>query len=376
MRNIGIFLILLGCCLSMQASGPLYASKKLKDIGDKLALTKDSIFPGSRLYSPYKSYEYVVEADDKGEVTHIGVPLFPSVRKEGTLTMLFNFTERYMLELLLLNNQQERRDKMKEDQTLFGTGSLSALFPLKDSLQISVSTDKQNRHRIEWKQEEPTLFSFSFPAQYELILGMDKPELEERLPEELKSTLIPTDIEITPDPEQLSATPQKEYYIHKGNNYQIAALSSDLYYKKEESNFRLLNDPVLHPGETLANIMLSVAAQEDYILEIEQVKYGNKKEHYSLSLKQWITYNLRSGGELYFGLESLSKESLTATVIMENRLLGYNHLLHFQIMMPDLEAGKGNIPAVLHTYIPIHNISDLFYENKDKLRKTLEERIQ
>ncbi|MCD8261113.1 MAG: hypothetical protein LUD15_06175 [Bacteroides sp.] len=377
MKNVcRVSLSLWICCLYAEASDPVYTSEKLRSIGNILAITQELLTPESRTDYSYNSYKYVVETGVTGEVLYIGIPLFPDSQKEGNLRELFNFTERYLLELLLLESKQEVSKKMEEDQTFFNRGNLTSIALLTDSLSIKLSNPDIYRQQIEWKKEELVVFSFSFPARYELISGMNKIEQEDKFSEKLKRcSWLPCSFPVT-DIEQLSETPQKEYYIRKGNSYQIPAFSPDLYYKKEDDHFHLLNDLEQHPAETLANTMLSTEAKGDYSLEIQQIKYGNEQERYSLPLKQWITYNIQSGCELYFGLETLSTEELSATVIAENCLLGYSHLLHFRISYPMLVTVVGNIPAVLHTYIPIHNISDLFYENKDKFRTTLKERIK
>ena len=157
----------------------------------------------------------------------------------------------------------------------------------------------------------------------------------------------------------LTPTIQKDYYILKGSSYLNDKLSSDLFYHKQGGAYRLLSS-VNHPMESAANMMIGTDYDAPYTLKITQMLYGFKKKSYDLPLCNWLACCRNSGCTLYYGVESIGEHFIKATVLAVNSAENYNHLLFVTIPLSAIEQGRGDIEAKLETFIPMHNVLNIF----------------
>jgi hypothetical protein len=139
--------------------------------------------------------------------------------------------------------------------------------------------------------------------------------------------------------------------------------TSDLYYERRDSVLQLICDEA-HPLESAANLMLSAEGTADCVLNVKQVMYGYKKKTFDVPLRNWIAYCLKGGCELYFAAESLDEKEIRATVIAVNIAENYNHVIFVDIPLSVIRQRGGEIVARLESFIPMHNVQNLFAKYK------------
>ena len=102
---------------------------------------------------------------------------------------------------------------------------------------------------------------------------------------------------------------------------------------------------------------------------IEQSIYGLKTINYIISMQQWLDYCAEWGMKVYFAIEEEREDGLLALVIAECKELGFNHML--SVVIPNkFVTDKNTVMKVRMTsYIPTHNIKDLFHQESVNHRK-------
>lgn len=372
MSNIGMKFIfyLLFSLVSVSSFYAQYKTNKLEEIAKQIQLeTNSNRLEGLHSVQSWRGYPIVICVDGEHIVDHIGLRLFNrNVARDKDMTIIFDFVERYLLELILVNNKEQIATLLRDDKVVLEYGDFSDLKLISDSSLLEITQSDTRTYHISWinDKNKKTIYSLSFPIQYDLILGMNKIEIENKLADEVRSHAYNVKVADMVRKEDLLPAPQANYYIKQGNKYILEALNSNLYYKKDaKKGFHLLLDEN-HPIESLANLMISDNIENNYQIEITQNKYGQQIERFSVPLKQWIRYCIDSGCVAYFGVESQSENEIKASVVMENRKLAYNHVFYLSFDKALLRKPNDTIRGKLHAYIPTHNVTDLFYSSKAK----------
>lgn len=334
-----------------------YRSAELKRLVAALHLHADSLHEGADTFYVNGSQ---VQVHSTGRcVTFVGYCLFPEAMKQANIAPVnvLSFLERYFLQLNYPRPERPRERMMREDRFRIEVGSLAALPTLRGDDAFSCSYDR-NRYQATWSRAGRPLLSVSFPAEHELISGENKQESEQNIEGDMSRVQIVN--EPAPSASALTPTLQKDYFVRPGGTYLNRLLTSDRYYQRNGSSEYVLIADANHPLETAANLMLSTAARGDYQLKVKQVIYGFRAKHFETPLRNWISYCRQHGCELYFGAESFSGEAIKGTVIAVNAAEGYNHLLFVDIPLAVISSGRGLIEARMHTFIPMHNVKELF----------------
>lgn len=293
--------------------------------------------------------------------------LFSQKWRESSPSPLYAFVEKYLSQLQAMGNTNKAKEKMANDMFTIEYGSIASILLLHDSLDVRIEREKDRRYYITWTKNKQKIMSVSFPIQYELILGVRKTEIENLLKERLL-LYKPQPITGKVVPESLTTTSQKNFFIEKNGFYQIEAMRADHYYIKSGTECTLLADKD-YPIETLSNLMTTGQVKNNIQLNIIQRKYGNKQDTIPIPINQWISFCKEEGCIPYCGIEEYDGNSIRATVIMENKTLGYIHLLFFQFPAGMLSSLKGTVGATLYTYIPVHNLNNLFDDYSIKLQR-------
>lgn len=366
------------CCLLMVCLSALsalgqgsdrYRTTKQQEMANLLPIDLSNINSSGYNFDIWKGYSIAIRNNHKHQIEHIGLKLFNRQDlNDRDLSIIFDFVERYLLELILIGDRQQIASVIKSDNVTLEYGDFSDLKKITDALLLNIHQDETNQYKISWtdNQTKNIIYSFSFPMHYELILGMNKKEIEEKLVEDILS--LHSNIEVREEvrKENLKQIGNAKYYVKEGRKYIIESLNSNLYYIKQKNEHYSLIRDFKYPVESLANLMLSEEGDTSYQLDITQNKYGYQTSHYTVPLKQWIRYCLYMGCTPYFGLESEDDKEIRASVVMENRKLAYNHILYITFSKDQLKRKDGVIKTKLHAYIPTHNVIELFDETKSK----------
>lgn len=338
-----------------------YRNAELKRLSAQLSLPIDSLREG---YSHVKAKGYNVTVRmEQGEIENIGLSLFADEMRGAGNGLLLDFIERYALQLRMPQPDKTASLMMRDDGVVFSHGSAATFSTLKTTDAFNY-TKQLGRYSCSWQRGGQTVLELSFPAEYQLLCGENKIDVDQRLERDLMLTLVGDTTFVQPDKASLQPTSQQQFFISRGGTYLDNRLSADTYYERlDNGKFRLLANASL-PAESAANMMLRTATPGSYTLDIEQSLYGYETKRMSVPLKQWIAYCQQSGCQLYFGVEATKTDSVRAMLLAVNNTADYNHLLTFTVPLAVIDNQQGVIEAQLYSFVPMHNVRNLFGKYK------------
>lgn len=341
-------------------------ASKLK-IAEQLDTLRDSIY--YNLFS-YRERPLTVIVDNH-RVEHIGYHLFTNEHRDVFHTPVINFLERYFLELDLgIDSIHTMKDKMENDNVRFHKGNSKFFRNLpNDSLYqiayfVSIQNINERGYSVEWLKDSTIVCGISFPIEYAVLTGTDMVEYENRLKNEIERDTLksPKVAEVTR--EMLKKEWQENYYILKGDYYYFESLNNHQFFVMDSlEQLRPMYDSI-HVVESLHNLFTMPYLENEYTLDVKLVKYGFKKEFFSIPLKQWLRFCLNSGCRPYFGIISNDGKNVVCELIMRNSDMAYVHVMNLTFDLKTLEERGGVIKARLNSYIPTARIKYLFEEIK------------
>lgn len=283
-------------------------------------------------------------------VDHIGLQLFSPEMRQASSSRIFDFLERYFLQLKYPPQVKSAANMLRDDQFRFLQGSPSGIDDIRTSDDFTFSNDNF-QYVATWTRKGHVLLSVSFPVEYELISGENKIEAEENLLSDI----------------QKSPIKQKKENLQRNDNYINKCFSNRLYLQHGQLVFSSH-----HPAETLANMMLSTQARGQYEMNVTQISYGFQKKVFQVPLRQWISFCQNNGCQLYFGIENLDEEgNISAVVLAVNQAENYNHVLTINTHTDVIDAKRGVIDARLYPYVPTHNVMNMFASYRKSNPKTI-----
>ena len=337
-----------------------YRTLKLQGMAEQLAgkgirISEEGLYPAGGLCS---GKQVEMKRDIFGRVGFIGLRLFDATVQTKYASPVYEFIERYFLELLLLADPDAVALKLEEDKvdlTFNGTPYAGGMWNLPDRIAalnantaFALNADME-RYTVGWQLPDGTL-KMVFPKQYELIVGADKMEMEKGLMEELaRANALPNEMD-TVDIAGLEPSPRKGYYIRKGGHYLANEMHSDTYYREIGNGKAVLVFDAALPAESLANLFQEGWCGDDrrVMIQVQHHCYGNRKVEFMLELPQWVAYCKQHKCDVYFGMEQSDGTTLKGTVIVVNPDLGYNHMLYFECAADLFTRLRPHVDAVLY----------------------------
>lgn len=274
--------------------------------------------------------------------------------------VVMDFIERYFGKELPALQHTTIEHKLADDKVYFRQGKLQDLYHLTDTMPFSMSLiDKY--YEVKW---EP-IVTVVFPAQYDLLLGMQKDEALLKLkdailaaPQRESGKDVPSNLQQIED----------SVWLSKREHFELESLNDATYYNKVREDFLPVWDET-HLDYSAANLFQGLINSIDYRMYVEQSVYGMKTINYTLSFQQWLNYCAQLGMKVYFAVEEQREDGLLVMVIAQSRELGFNHLL--SVVIPDKFVGDKN--AVLKVrftpYIPTHNVKELYQKETANHKK-------
>lgn len=293
--------------------------------------------------------------------------LFSSEQRESANKydgIVMDFLERYFNELPHTKHTTIST-KMADDKVYFRNGGLSDLQQIADTMPFSINLES-HYYEVEWKKQGEPFVTIVFPAQYDLLLGMQQEEAQNKL----KETILNT-------PQQ-DATPsitlnnsvnlQDDICMVKTSYLELESFNDAIYYNKVGNRWQPYFN-VDHLEYSAANLFHNLIRTMDYRMYVEQSVYGLKTINYTLTLRQWLDYCAAWGMKIYFAIEEEREDGLLALVIAECRELKFNHML--SVVIPNKFVTNRNVvfKARMTPYIPTHNVKDLFKKESVNRRK-------
>lgn len=315
----------------------------------------------------HKECPIIVNRNAEGTIIHIGFKIFNRKVTEKHPTPLYDFIERYILELYLLSSDLEMATRLKMDRVRISSESHSLSSSLKKGLQriLSENTDdcslyitcNNNRYTVSMIHKDRQLLQIGFPIRHELITGYSKLEAESLFyPSLLMHTDIQssplTDMEMIPYKDSLYHTFEESYIMNK-------VISTSYYYKETEGYLPVISP--IYPLESVYNLFNAQNHKENITVAISQSLYGGKRLDYEVPLNQLTDFLHKQNCTIYTGIKEVNDSIISATGMAVNMELGYQHLVTFTVGRQLLDhPEKYAIKAKMYCYIPIHNISTLF----------------
>ena len=296
--------------------------------------------------------------------------LFSKVSKQGDKEYVYDFIERYFNELSAETSSADVMQKLNDDKVLFATGSANDIKKLNQSMPFSLKCFDDRYYEATWSDGHNAVVSILFPVSYELLLGMNKAEIEKTLYEEISKI----DNQIQKDSvceAELKPLPNGLYQTDPKKHFQIESLNNCKYYQKDsKGNYSLVFDSK-YLDQSVTNLFQS-DMDKNIKIDIEQGVYGLKTKNFTITLKQWINYCNKRSLTIYSAIEEEYETAIKLLVITECKELGFNHMLSIMIPKSIIDKTESTVlSAKLNAYIPTHNVKDLYKQYQGKAKRDI-----
>ena len=301
-----------------------------------------------------------------GSVSSQGIKLFSPEMKEAaskSQVVVMDFMERYFSQLSLLKGTSVQT-KMADDKVYFRKGNLSDLCQVCDTMPFFISL-LDRYYEVNWMKAEEPFVTIVFPAQYDLLLGLQKDEALKQFKNMIVSApLRETSAAIPSELIQIDSL----IYQTRSDSLELASLSDALYYNKVRESYQPVFDEK-HLAYSVANLFHGLIIDADYRMYVEQSVYGMTTVNYTIMLSQWLNYCAEWGMKVYFAVEEEREDGILALVIAQSKELGYHHLL--SVVIPDkfVTDQDAVLKVRLTPYIPVHNVKDLYQKQSATHKK-------
>lgn len=280
--------------------------------------------------------------------------------------VVMDFLERYFGKELPVLKQTTLEHKMADDKVYFRKGNISSLVQITDTIPFSI--DLLGRYyEVKWYKQNEPFITIVFPAQYDLLMGMQQNDsqlkLKERIlaaPERNDSIRISADMTILED----------SIYMMKTEMFELESLNDAIYYNKVRDKYTPVFNNT-HLDFSAANLFHGLISDADYRMYIEQSVYGMKTINYSITLRQWLNYCSRCNMKIFFAVEEQREDGILAIIISQCKELGFNHLL--SVVIPDKFVNDKNavLKVRLTPYIPTHNVKTLYKQETGNHKRVI-----
>lgn len=285
-------------------------------------------------------------------VTHLGLPLFVE-NSEYPYSYIFRFIERFTLYAKLLP-PTERRHLLSDNKVQMDLEKVAAVDSATD---FSLNSDETTFYAV-WPN-----CKMSFPKDFHLIMGLNKKEsdlfFQQRLMDYCNSHEKQTikRIPIAMPTDSLS------FQVEKGEYYIIREMNSNRYFLNIGNGKRLPVFGDKYASESVSN-MFQQLVNADFTIHITQNLYNYKRVEYSLPLSTFTNFCASDGCQTYVGIEEEDVDKVKAVVVYHNDFFAYNHLLYIEVERKVLSDQSGEINGTLYSYIPTHNLKNLFRDGQ------------
>ena len=337
MKRFILYIIIGFLTVSPVSADSQFRTSELQRLATVLSLNT-SLLPEGYSHPEAKGLVLTVHLNGN-TIDHIGLQIFSDDIRHIGDSPIFDFLERYFLQLKYPPTVKTATHMLRDDSFRFVTGSIATIDQLLITDDFSFQYDNHHYTAV-WKRDGQDLLTVSFPVEYELISGENKMEAEENLMTDIMKVSVKN---------QRDDAQQNSSYISDD-------FTNRLYFQKGQLVFNNR-----HLAETSANMMLSTNIKGNFSLNMAQISYGFKKKVFQVPLRQWISFCQKTGCELYFGVDNIdAKSGVSAVVLAVNKAENYNHVLTVTIPTELFDSCQGVIEARLYPYVPMHNVKNMF----------------
>jgi hypothetical protein len=307
---------------------------------------------------------------EHGVTVQLGALLFSDAVRKAYDPVIISFVERLWVELLLRKTTASQSALLKEygvrivlNGYPLGTGSFrqlgQALYVINTLSSLSITTGGNEIDMFMRDKAGSTLHIY-IPASRDLLFPYDKKEHEELLLKELAENTTHFS-PVIPDLNDPQKTPQG-LLVQGGECYMIDSLKNDVFFTQDR---KLLYDSKW-PEQTMQNILMCAVSQENMGSKRANIKphtYSKQNSNINVSLDLLLGYFQKQGLRFYTGTMGLERDNCQCLLAMYHPVYNYLHILTVRFTPTQLESGgRVTFNADLSTFIPQHNIKNLFQE--------------
>lgn len=366
--------------VSVQAVDAQYSSQRLQRLMQAVQTVATSskrhavtVLPSDTLQHVPTISEYVDvvirhDAARPQVVNHIGLAL-PPIESIGDYSQIpvLQFVERYLLELLVSDDEDARNDLHVNHVELYSdklTGTprqmlRKALKEMDASTQLSIEQENQ-KYRVVFLKNSLVLLSVSMPARYDLILGQTKDEAEEAFAAHLSNEALKPLAHQGLAIKEASLRADSLIYIYNEYNWYMSPDIKGTCYllPMQGGGFAPIYDEN-HRSESVINLFnypMDFGPDADITFKMY---HGKRKAQ--MSLAKLMECLRQQGCTIYTALtEADDKGHYHGVVYAVNQMMGYHHQLSFDAP-PSVTYRPKQAPVVveLTTYVPTHNVSGM-----------------
>lgn len=339
------FLIFLSLLCTPILGAHNYRTQRLSDLANRVAS---------------KSNTYT-KTDKFGNISQLGLKLFDD---DALATInnpfLSDFIERYILELSLLNTNDKVK-RMKVDGVKILEGDVSWFPKIKPGFPVEVKATRRRHYEVTWEFPDGNLTLF-IPADSQLLLGANIIELEQIFAKELKEfkDTVPPDFNLIAS-EKNEGT--DSLTVVNQDRFLSDLIRSDLILVKNQDGDFLPFFNENSASKTVTQMFLSGYSPIPVSINCMIDNYYGEGENIPVDLPNLIGYLKNNGDKLYFGIKENDGEILKGTLFCYNEKLAYCHVIALDFPLSILDNQPEIVKARCHAFIPLQNITELFFIN-------------
>ena len=304
-----------------------------------------------------------------GVTTQVGARLFSDAVRKSYDPVIISFVERLWVELLLRKTTASQSSLLKEYGVRMvlggyplGSGSFKQLSQALDVINtlssLSITTGGNEIDMFMRDRAGSTLHIY-IPASRDLLFSYDKKEHEEIFINDLLNTrtgykqTLPESTDFTNTDNGLLVT--------GGECYMIDSLRNDVFYTKDKKVVFSSE----YPEESMRNLMMGAVDPKDagFYLDITPHTYNRDIKGFRTTMSRFMGFVQQQGFRFYTGDAGRNGDKCQCLLAMYHPVYNYLHILSVSFTPDQLGSGKESIiKADLSTFIPQHNIKNLFQE--------------
>ncbi|MDR2385349.1 MAG: hypothetical protein LBD80_06790 [Tannerella sp.] len=346
-----------------------YANSKLKETGDLLSVECRSDF-GVNIpdcLTVIKGKEIVVEYDSSQIISHLGISLFAKETKKAVNTVVCNFIERILLELVLQATPEDMFRKMEEykiaiskNGQIYNISRIKSLPSVLEKIRHDTPfaiQKEQKTYTAVWDFNDGDILSITFPSDRELVSGENKKEADEMLNKALSEYQCRQNISLDTIYSSYGLTfiPETNIYKKEGLYYITDSINENVYYAKQSDSLFCIVDDDSNVLASVSNLFQGHISGSNVMLEVKHHGYGNLQPEIRISLKDFVCL-FRNDFNLYCAVRDKETDEMSITLVLYNKYLDYIHLLSVTTTKTQVLQRKDILKADFYSNIPQYHI--------------------
>lgn len=349
-----IILVIASYCASMKAT--TFDTQLLERIAGYLNLQSlDTLSVGVTNTYNYKNHPITIRKNKWDEIEHIGLLLFPQAYRHLKPLPIYDFIERYLLARLVTPSNTDDAFRLQWAKVHFNVGSPAMALKIDTITNFSPEYIDLHVYRAIWEMNGKKVLELSFTMDFQLLMGCDAIELENRMFRHLSRFQPHFAIS-----HLIDKLPQNGTEFTRTDSYYMSPMvRNDIYFtrKNDKAPWQMVND-VARPTKTINNWMIAPDSDNDLPLKICLDKYGYEIDSLQTNYRTWQQFCMTEGCQPYYGLKTKKNGIYEGSVFMVNKTGGYLHLLSISIPEKALTDKRTNqAKARMYAYIPLYNVS-------------------